>query len=75
MSAKIKTPFGDALETVVPSRGSKGGEYDSQEVPDTPSRNTSPNGFPELHRDTAATSKSPSKDAISGTKTPFKDAV
>lgn len=74
MSANIKSPFSDAVgPDSVPKRGSKGGEYDSIEVPDTPKRDMSPNGLPELHRDTAASAKSPSKSGPA--KTPFKDAV
>jgi hypothetical protein len=69
-----KTPFSDAIEkSPVPKKGSKGGEYDSKEFPDSPGRDTSPNGVAELHRDTAVTSKSPSTNGM--IKTPFKDAV
>ena len=74
MSVDIKTPFSDRIEkSPVPKHGNKGGMYDSSEAPDTPSRDTSPNGFPELHRDTAVTGKSPSTSGPY--KTPFKDAV
>ena len=68
------TSFKDAVGLdSVPKRGTSGGEYDSQEVPSTPGRDTSPNGLAELHRDTAVTTKSPS---VSGPfKTLFKDAV
>lgn len=49
-----KTPFSDAIEkSPVPTKGSSGGQYDTQEVPDTPSR--SGGVFPELHRDGAIT--------------------
>ena len=72
--ALIKTPFSDQVgPESAPSRGSKGGKYDSEEIPNTPSRDVSPNGYPELHRDTAVTSKSPSvKGPIDS---PFDDAV
>lgn len=72
MSIYKSSPFKDAIESnPVPTRGSKGGQYDSQEVPDTPSR--SGGMYPELHRDTAVTSSGPS---VSGPyDTLFKDAV
>lgn len=57
----------------LPERGNSGGKYDTSEVPDTPGRDTSPNGLPELHRDTAATSKSPSTSGIYSSL--FKDAA
>lgn len=68
-----KTPFTDnvGLDSVPKKGGS--GKYDSQEVPDTPGRDTSPNGLPELHRDTAVTSSSPSTTGLYDTL--FKDAV
>lgn len=65
----IKTPFGDALETVVPKKGSSGA-YDKTCVPDTPGRDGGM--YPELTYDTRwpapGTGKVP-------TKTPFKDVV
>lgn len=69
-----KTAFSDnvGLDSV-PERGTKGGKYDSQEVPDTPSRDVSPNGVAELHRDTAASSSSPKTTGLY--KTLFNDAV
>lgn len=67
-----KTPMKDQVGVdSVPTRGTKGGEYDSQEAPETPGRDGGL--IPELHRDTAATSKSPSTTGIYGTL--FKDAV
>lgn len=68
----VKSPFGDAVGPAsVPDRGSKGGQYDSSEVPNTPPRDGGM--YPELHRDTAVTSASPS---LSGPyKTISKDAV
>lgn len=69
-----KTPFSDTVGMdSVPKKGNVGGKYDSIEVPDTPGRDTSPNGLAELHRDTAATSKSPSTSGIYDTL--FKDSV
>jgi hypothetical protein len=71
-----KTPFSDAqgLDSV-PKRGSKGGSYDNAvaETIDVPGRDVSPNGLAELHRDTAASSKSPSTSGPYDTL--FKDAV
>lgn len=68
------SPFKDAVgKDSVPERGSKGGVYDSSEAPGTPGRDSSPNALAELHRDTAATSKSPSKSGP--VKTPYKDSV
>jgi hypothetical protein len=67
----IKSPFSDAVsKDMIPVRGSKGGQYDSQEVPGTPGRDGGL--YPELHRDTAVTSQGPSKSGP--VKTPFKDA-
>lgn len=69
-----KTPFSDKVGLdSVPKRGTSGGQYDSQEVPNTPSRDVSPNGVAELHRDTAASSGSPSTSGLY--KTQFNDAV
>lgn len=66
----IKTPFTDAIEkSPVPTKGSGGGSYDSQEVPGSPGRDGGL--IPELHRDTRF--GSPSKSGP--VKTPFKDAV
>lgn len=74
MSVEIKTPFSDRIEkNPLGKRGSKGGDYDCVTVPDTPKRDTSENGVPELTFDTAVTSKDP---GLSGpVKTPFKDAI
>lgn len=66
----IKTPFSDAIEkSPVPTRGSHGGQYDSQEVPGTPGRDGG--AYPELHRDGAITG-TPGGNTF---KTPFKDAI
>ena len=73
MGVYTDSPFSDAVgPDSVPTRGSKGGQYDSQEVPDTPSR--SGGMYAELHRDTAVTSSDPS---LSGpyTHVLYKDAV
>ena len=72
MSTYTKSPFTDAIEkSPVSSRGSKGGEYGKQEVPDTPGRDGGM--YPELHRDTAVTSSGPS---VSGPyDTLFKDSI
>lgn len=71
----IKTPFSDRVEqSPLGKKGSKGGDYDAVTVPDTPKRDTSPNGVAELTFDTAATSKAPSTSAMS-IKSPFKDTV
>lgn len=70
-----KTPFKDAQGVdSVPKKG-VGGKYDNSvaESIDLPGRDTSPNGLAEMHRDTAASSKSPSTSGPY--KTPFKDAV
>lgn len=67
----IKTPFSDRIEqSPVPYRGTKGGQYDSQEAPNTPSRDGGL--LPELHRDGTVTG-SPSTSGPY--KTPFKDRV
>jgi hypothetical protein len=66
-----KTPFSDAISPdAVPHKGTGPGEYDSTEVPNTPSRTGGM--FPELHRD-----KHFSEPKLSGpySKSPFKDAV
>lgn len=54
----------DYIAPLVPKRGNVGGQYDSERnLPsDIPGRDTSPMGLPELYRDTAVTSKSPSKN-------------
>ncbi len=72
MSIYKSSPFKDAIESnPVPTRGSKGGEYGKQEVPDTPGRDGGM--YPELHRDTAVTSSGPS---VSGPyDTLFKDSI
>jgi hypothetical protein len=65
----FKTPFKDAIEkSPVPTRGN-GGEYDKQEIPNTPAR--SGGAFPELYRDTTV-SGTPGGDTF---KSPFKDAI
>jgi hypothetical protein len=65
------SPFKDAVGAdSVPTRGSKGGEYDSSEVPDTPGR--SGGLYPELHRDTQFGAP---KDSGPYTHVLFKDAV
>jgi len=70
------SPFKDhvGLDSV-PKKGSKGGSYDNSvaETIDVPGRDVSPNGLAELHRDTAATTKSPSTSGPYDTL--FKDAV
>lgn len=67
-----KTPYKDTVgPDSVPKKGSKGGKYDTKEVPGDPGRD---GGYlSELHRDTAVTSKSPSTDGP--IKSPYKDAV
>lgn len=68
-----KTPFSDKVGVdSVPKRGGSG-KYDSAEAPNVPGRDTSPNGLPELHRDTAVTTKSPSTKGPYDS--PFKDSV
>ena len=68
----VKTPFSDAVgPDSVPTRGSHGGKYDSEETPGTPGRDGG--YFPELHRDGAVTG-SPSKSGPVG-NSPFKDSV
>lgn len=72
----IKTPYSDTVGMdSVPKKGNDGGKYDNSvaESIDIPGRDVSPNGLPELHRDTAATDKSPSTSGPY--KTPFKDSV
>lgn len=68
----IKTPFSDqvGLDTV-PHKGTEGGDYGTTEYPGAPAGDS--HYLPELSRDTAVTSKSPSVDGMY--KTPFKDAV
>lgn len=47
----VKSPFSDAVgPDAVPHKGSGPGQYDSSEVPDTPSGDS--HIVPELHRDT-----------------------
>lgn len=66
-----KTPFSDKVGVdSVPTKGSKGGQYDSQEVPGTPGRDGGL--LPELHRDGSVTG-SPSTSGPY--KTPFSDSV
>jgi hypothetical protein len=68
-----KTPFKDAqgLDSV-PHKGSSGGKYDSSdEILGDPGRDGGL--LPELHRDTAVTSGSPS--ASGPVSTPYKDVV
>jgi len=70
MSIYQKSPFKDAIESnPIPTRGSKGGQYDSSEVPDTPGR--SGGMYPELHRDTQFGNPSGSGPY----STPYKDKV
>lgn len=59
----------------VPKKGNDGGKYDNSvaETIDVPGRDVSPNGLPELYRDTAATSSSPSTKGLY--QTLFKDAA
>ena len=65
-----KTPFSDAVESDFPSQKSPhGGEYDKQEVPDTPGKDGS--AVTALHRDGAFTG-TPGGNTF---KTPFKDAI
>lgn len=71
-----KTPMKDEVGMdTVPHKGNDGGKYDNSvaETTDVPGRDTSPNGLPELYRDTAVTSKSP--DTKGPYDTLFKDAV
>lgn len=67
----IKTPMKDRVGLdSVPHRGTAGGSYDSQEVPNTPGRDGGL--IPELHRDEhfgKPSHSGPIKDS------PFKDAV
>ncbi len=66
----FKTPFKDAIEkSPVPQRGSSGGQYDKQEIANTPSKDGS--AFPALHRDGKITG-TPGGNTF---KTPFKDAI
>lgn len=66
-----KTPFKDGIAgDPVPTTGSKGGSYDSPEVPGGPGRDGGL--LPELHRDGTVTG-SPSTSGPY--KTPFKDSV
>lgn len=71
----IKTPFSDAIEsTPLPKRGTKGGKYDNNgDIPGVPGRDSSPDALPELYRDTAASSSSPSNNGT--VKTPYTDEV
>lgn len=67
----FRTPFKDAIEkSPVPTKGTGSGEYDKQEMPNTPSK--SGNAFPALHRDT--TFDGP-KGTGPITRSPFKDAI
>lgn len=71
-----KTPMNDQVGMdSVPKKGNDGGKYDNAvaETIDVPGRDVSPNGLPELHRDTAVTTKSPSTAGIYSTL--FKDAA
>ena len=65
-----RTPFSDAVEKTFPTQKSPhGGEYDKQEIANTPSKDGS--AFPALHRDGAI-------KGVPGGNTfdsPFKDAV
>lgn len=72
MATIVKSPFKDALETMVPEKGTSGGQYDTERnLPDTAGRDGGL--LRELYRDTAV---SDSKPSTSGPlKTPFKDAV
>lgn len=64
-----KTPFSDAIEkSPVPTRGTNGGQYDSEEVPGGPGRTGGT--LPELHRDNFS-----GKPGGNTFKSPFKDAI
>ena len=76
MSVITNSPFKDAIISgSISEKGTKGGVYGGEpNLPDgLPGRDVSPNGVPELFRDTAASSKGPSK--AGPLKTPFTDAI
>lgn len=69
----VKTPFSDQVGAdSVPRTASKGAKTNYTEIPGTPGRDGS-GVAPEVLRDTAVTSKSPSTSG--SIKTTFKDAV
>jgi hypothetical protein len=76
VSVITNSPFKDAIISgSVSDKGSKGGVYGGEpNLPDgLPGRDVSPNGVPELFRDTALTGSSPSTSGP--LKSPFKDAI